>query len=149
MLFRSTLPIAAAMGNVDPLCWDTGPIAELLDQGCDLDLDVLPTVAGLVPGLARPLRSWDAPRGWSERSRRPWLKALATRLALGLGMLAQTALASLGVTGLGRFTDMDPGDCDSGAFGCQVVGHRSSPLPSPRTSLVNALCRLRTRRTKH
>jgi hypothetical protein len=32
---------------------------------------------------------------------------LATRLALGLGIRAQTPLASLGVTGLGKFMVMD------------------------------------------
>jgi hypothetical protein len=33
-----------AEGNVDPLA-DPGPIADLLEQGCDLHLDILPTVA--------------------------------------------------------------------------------------------------------
>jgi hypothetical protein len=40
---------------------DTAPIAELIDQGCDLDLDVLPTIARRVPSLPRPLRSRGAP----------------------------------------------------------------------------------------
>jgi hypothetical protein len=43
---------------VDPQA-DPGPIADLLEQGCDLDLDILPTVARMV----RPLR------GCCERNR--------------------------------------------------------------------------------
>jgi hypothetical protein len=34
----------SAGGNIDAaLCFDTTPIAELLERGCDFDLDVLPT----------------------------------------------------------------------------------------------------------
>jgi hypothetical protein len=33
----------------------------LLDQGCDLEADILPIVAREVPELPRPLRNWGAP----------------------------------------------------------------------------------------
>jgi hypothetical protein len=36
------------------------PIQALLDKGCDLEADVLPVVARLVPDLPRPLRNWGA-----------------------------------------------------------------------------------------
>jgi hypothetical protein len=52
---------AAADGNVVDLAVPCEPIEELLEQGCDLDLDVVPTIARMVPSLPRPLRSWDAP----------------------------------------------------------------------------------------
>jgi hypothetical protein len=39
---------------------DVEPISSLLEQGCDLDLDVLPVVAARVPDL-RPLKKWGAP----------------------------------------------------------------------------------------
>jgi hypothetical protein len=42
----------AAQGNVDPLA-DIAPIEALLEQGCDLDADILPVVARTVPELPR------------------------------------------------------------------------------------------------
>jgi len=45
--------------NHDPAA-DIAPIRALLDQGCDLEADVLPTVARTVPELPRPLRNWGA-----------------------------------------------------------------------------------------
>ena len=36
------------------------PIRALLAQGCDLEADVLPTVARTVPELRRPLKNWGA-----------------------------------------------------------------------------------------
>jgi hypothetical protein len=36
------------------------PIEALLAQGCDLEADVLPTVARTVPELPRPLKNWGA-----------------------------------------------------------------------------------------
>ena len=36
------------------------PILGLVDQGCDLEADILPTVARTVPELPRPLRNWGA-----------------------------------------------------------------------------------------
>jgi hypothetical protein len=39
---------------------DITPIRALLDQGCDLEADVVPIVAREVPELPRPLRNWGA-----------------------------------------------------------------------------------------
>jgi hypothetical protein len=50
----------AAGGMADPGA-DVYPIQALLDQGCDLDADVLPVVAREVPELPRPLKKWGAP----------------------------------------------------------------------------------------
>jgi hypothetical protein len=36
------------------------PIEALLALGCDLEADVLPTVARMVPELPRPLKNWGA-----------------------------------------------------------------------------------------
>jgi glycerol uptake facilitator-like aquaporin len=52
--------IDASNGNIDALA-DVSPIRALLDQGCDLELDILPVVAREVPELPRPLRNWGAP----------------------------------------------------------------------------------------
>jgi hypothetical protein len=52
--------IDASHGNADPAA-DISPIRALLDQGCDLDLDVLPLVAREIPDLPRPLKNWGAP----------------------------------------------------------------------------------------
>jgi hypothetical protein len=51
--------IQAAQGHFDPAA-DVEPIRGLLDQGCDLEADVLPTVARTVPDMPRPLKRWDA-----------------------------------------------------------------------------------------
>jgi formylglycine-generating enzyme required for sulfatase activity len=40
---------------------DVEPISGLLDQGCDLEADVLPTVTRTMSDLPRPLKRWDAP----------------------------------------------------------------------------------------
>jgi hypothetical protein len=41
---------------------DFEPIVALIrDQGCDLEADVLPVVARLLPDLLRPLKNWGAP----------------------------------------------------------------------------------------
>jgi hypothetical protein len=53
------LLVDAAGWNVDREA-DVAPILALIDQGCDLKADVLPTVARTVPELPRPLRSWAA-----------------------------------------------------------------------------------------
>jgi hypothetical protein len=53
----------AAQGHFDPDA-DIEPIRALLDQGCDLEADILPTVAREVPELPRPLRNWGAQ--WTE-----------------------------------------------------------------------------------
>jgi hypothetical protein len=50
----------AAQGHADAGA-DVAPIRALLDQGCDLEADVLPTVARTVPELPRPLKNWGAP----------------------------------------------------------------------------------------
>jgi hypothetical protein len=52
--------IEAAQGQVDPAA-DMEPISGLLDQGCDLEADILPTVARTVPELPRPLTKRSAP----------------------------------------------------------------------------------------
>jgi hypothetical protein len=52
--------IDAAHGNVDGFA-DLTPISMLIQQGCDLDLDILPIVAREVPELPRPLKKWGAP----------------------------------------------------------------------------------------
>jgi hypothetical protein len=57
---------------------DIEPIRALLDQGCDLELDILPVVAREVPELPRPLRNWGAP--WLVRE---ILEARDRRLARG------------------------------------------------------------------
>jgi hypothetical protein len=48
--------LTAAQGHVD-LTATVEPIRALLDQGCDLEADILPTVAREVPELPRPLRN--------------------------------------------------------------------------------------------
>jgi hypothetical protein len=53
--------LSAANGNVAHSIEEAGPIADLLEQGCDLDLDILPIVSRMVPSLPRPLRTWGAP----------------------------------------------------------------------------------------
>jgi hypothetical protein len=53
--------IEAAGGNVQPGAIDTAPIAALLEQGCDLDLDVLPAVRQLINDPQQPLKSWGVP----------------------------------------------------------------------------------------
>jgi hypothetical protein len=54
--------IEAAGGNVQPVAIDTAPIAALLEQGCDLDLDVLPAVRQLINDPQQPpLKSWGVP----------------------------------------------------------------------------------------
>jgi hypothetical protein len=50
----------ASQGNADPAA-DITPIRALLDQGCDLEADVVPIVAREVPELPRPLKNWGAP----------------------------------------------------------------------------------------
>jgi hypothetical protein len=40
----------AGHGNFDES--DIGPILDLIDQGCDLEADILPTVARMVPAPA-------------------------------------------------------------------------------------------------
>jgi hypothetical protein len=40
---------------------DIEPIQALLEEGCDLEADILPTVARTVPELPRPLKKWGAP----------------------------------------------------------------------------------------
>jgi hypothetical protein len=52
--------IDASNGNFDALS-DISPIRALLEQGCDLEADILPIVAREVPELPRPLKNWGAP----------------------------------------------------------------------------------------
>jgi hypothetical protein len=56
---RQRLLLRAAQGHADPAA-DIAPIQALLDQGCNFEMDVLPTVAGTVPELPRPLKNWGA-----------------------------------------------------------------------------------------
>ena len=50
----------ASQGNAD-LAADISPIRALLEQGCDLQADVVPIVARELPELPRPLTNWGAP----------------------------------------------------------------------------------------
>jgi hypothetical protein len=52
--------IDASNGNMDALS-DIAPIRGLIEQGCDLEADVLPIVARMLPELPRPLKNWGAP----------------------------------------------------------------------------------------
>jgi hypothetical protein len=52
--------IDASNGNIDALA-DISPIRALIEQGCDLEADVVPVVARLIPELPRPLKNWGAP----------------------------------------------------------------------------------------
>jgi hypothetical protein len=49
-----------APGKLDDAA-DLAPIVALINQGCDLELDVLPVVATRVSDLPRPLKNWGAP----------------------------------------------------------------------------------------
>jgi len=49
--------VCAAQWNVDRDA-DVEPIRALIEQGCDLEADILPIVAREVPELSRPLKSW-------------------------------------------------------------------------------------------
>jgi hypothetical protein len=59
VLSLKELLIDAAGGNVDREA-DVLTIRAMLDKGCDLEADVLPTVARTVPELPRPLKNWGA-----------------------------------------------------------------------------------------
>jgi hypothetical protein len=50
----------ACRGNFD-ISASFEPIRALLDQGCDLEADILPVIARELPELPRPLRNWGAP----------------------------------------------------------------------------------------
>src|ERR1700736_2451512 len=61
----------AANGNIQPACTDVEPIRDLLQQGCDLELDILPAVRDfLTDPLQPPLRRWGAPWLVAEIERR-------------------------------------------------------------------------------
>jgi hypothetical protein len=51
----------AARGNFDPFA-NLEPMRDVIRQGCDLEQDVAPVVARLIPELPRPLKNWGAPR---------------------------------------------------------------------------------------
>jgi hypothetical protein len=52
----------AANGNIQPACTDVEPIRDLLQQGCDLDLDILPAVRDLLTDpIQPPLKRWSVP----------------------------------------------------------------------------------------
>jgi hypothetical protein len=59
VLSLKELLIDAAGGNVDREA-DVLTIRALLDEGCDLEADILPTVARMMPELPRPLKNWGA-----------------------------------------------------------------------------------------
>jgi hypothetical protein len=80
--------LQAAQGNVDTWA-DISPIRALLDQGCDLEADVVPIVARELPELPRPLKNWGAP--WLVRD---ILAARDQRLA-GAGFSTPTPDRSL------------------------------------------------------
>jgi hypothetical protein len=52
--------LEAAQGHFDPAA-DISPIRALIEQGCDLEADVVPIVARELPELPRPLKNWGAP----------------------------------------------------------------------------------------
>jgi hypothetical protein len=52
--------IDASNGNIDALA-DISPIRGLIEQGRDLEADILPIVARELPELPRPLKNWGAP----------------------------------------------------------------------------------------
>jgi hypothetical protein len=54
----------ASQGNADHAA-DISPIRALIEQGCDLEADVVPIVARELPELPRPLKNWGAP--WLAR----------------------------------------------------------------------------------
>ena len=56
------------------------PIQALLDQGCNFEMDVLPTVAGTVPELPRPLKNW-ARRGSCGKSWRRGRQDIGLKIA--------------------------------------------------------------------
>ena len=68
----------AAQGHVDPAA-DLAPIRALLDQGCDLEADVVPIVARGLPEFPRPLKNWGAP--WLVRAATARLRISAPSLA--------------------------------------------------------------------
>jgi hypothetical protein len=51
--------IDASHGNIDALA-DIAPIRALIEQGCDLEADILPVIEREVPELQQPLRNWGA-----------------------------------------------------------------------------------------
>jgi hypothetical protein len=51
-VIRQRLLLDAAQGHVDPAA-DVEPVLALIDQGCDFEADILPTVARTVPELPR------------------------------------------------------------------------------------------------
>jgi hypothetical protein len=55
---------AAANNNVDhsdARSRKVGPITDLENDGCNLELDILPTIKAHVPRMSTPLKSWGAP----------------------------------------------------------------------------------------
>jgi hypothetical protein len=72
------------------------PILALIEQGCDLEADILPVVAPEVPELPRPLKSWGAK--WlaqeilAARERRLGLSSLPPMEAMGMA-IAETIVA--------------------------------------------------------
>jgi len=52
----------AAPGSISAGCTNVSAIKALLDEGCYLELDVLPTVRQRLPALGSPLKTWGA--GW-------------------------------------------------------------------------------------
>ena len=79
--------IDASHGNIDPLS-AISPIRALVEQGCDLDLDMLPIVARERPDLPRPLKNWGAP--WLVRD---ILAARASGLRVAVAALAWDKLS--------------------------------------------------------
>jgi hypothetical protein len=60
MVALHVMLVDAARWNVDSDA-DVEPMRRLMfDKGCDLEADVLPTVARMVPELPRPLKNWGA-----------------------------------------------------------------------------------------
>ena len=72
--------IEASNGNMDALA-DISPIRGLIEQGCDLEADVLPVVARLLPELSAPAQKLG--RGFSPLT-------LSRRIRVGVMWHTQT-----------------------------------------------------------
>jgi hypothetical protein len=74
--------LSAASDNVQPVATDTSAITAPLEQGCDLDLDVLPAVHDLLRHpLQPPLKSWGLPWLAKEIIRRRDARTTPDRVA--------------------------------------------------------------------
>jgi hypothetical protein len=92
----------AAGGNVQSGANDTAPIAALIEQGCDLNLDVLPAVRDLLTDpLQPPLKRWSV----------PWRAAeIVRRRTSGTPLRTHTTVTSVRSTEAGYLVRTDQGN---------------------------------------